>query len=471
MLFGLWPSSEEPETQKVPLPLQALDRCSVCDSQQKLRLCANCGEVRDIDVTTHDAQLTTVLPSGSTAQLNVRSWIGRRTKRFVVNKIAIRCRTDLTTYPSPGETDRIELRSFYPFLGLIVEQFHNSVALEGHPALNHIIVDGLKQIHQADGTSYTVISLGDQVSFNELVKKPKAWWPQYPSVVEGRRLRDRITREGNTLLINTAICIALLAELYTTTSDADAKRQDWQFEHRTRLTVKSCPIADFGVMAGSVNGPNIGRLAYYDTKNKSTTYGQDPNDHYWIYFTTLRGEVLYLDCGLYTLNPGDVVDADPYVADHLMERFTLIPAFLRDSTARKTMANIHTERGRTSVLKNTKILEALLRDQLKFEKENGQLYSQFMQEISGKEPTPRDKRLVTPFVQATRAQIRSNLLHGRWKDYPPEPTLVPDIYDLIRPPRAPSVKQSSTVFAGLEEVLKEIEENEARARTASSWWF
>ena len=316
-----------------------------------------------------------------------------------------------------------------------------------------------------------MISLGDKVSFDELVKKAKAWWPLYPSIIDARRLRDRITREGNTLLINTAICIALLAELYTTTSDAGAKRQDWQFDHRTRLTVRSCPIADFGIVAGSVSGPGIGRLAYYDTQTKSTTYGQDPNDHYWIYFTTLRGEVLYLDCGLYTLNPGDVLKADPYVADHLTERFTLIPAFLRDSIARKTMENIHTERSRTSVLKNAEILEALLRDQLKFEKENGELYSKFMQDISGKEPSPRDKRLVTPFVQATRAQIRSNLLHGRWKTYPSEPTLVPDIYDLIRPPRPSGVKQSRTVFAGLEEVLKEMEEKEARARRTSTWWF
>ena len=372
---------------------------------------------------------------------------------------------------TPGETDRIELHSFYPFLGLIIEQFHNSVALEGHPALNHIIVGGLKRIRQADGTFCTVVSLGDQVSFDELVKKARAWWPRYPSLIDARRLRDRISREGNTLLINTAICIALLAELYTTTSAAGAKRQDWQFDHRTRLTVRSCPIADFGIVAGSVSGHGIGRLAYYNTKTKSTTYGQDPNDHYWIYFTTLRGEVLYLDCGLYTLNPGDVLDADPYVADHLMERFTLIPAFLRDSAARKTMANIHTERSRTSVLKNPEILEALLRNQLKFEKENGVLYSNFIQRISGKEPSPRDKRLITPFVQATRAQIRSNLLHGRWKTYPQEPPLVPDIYDFIRPPRPIGVKQSRTVFAGLEEVLKEMEEKEARARRTSSWWF
>lgn len=302
------------------------------------------------------------------------------------------------------------------------------------------------------------------MSFDELVKKPEAWWPRYPSAIDARRLRDRITREGNTLLINTAICIALLAEFYTTTSDVAAKRQDWQFDHRTRLTVRSCPIADFGIMAGSVDGPGIGRLAYYDTTAKLTTHGQDPNEHYWIYFTTIRGEVLYLDCGLYSLSPGDVLKADPYVADHLTERFTLIPAFLRDSVARKTMPNIHTERSRTSVLKKTEFLEALMRNQRDFEKENGELYSQFMQEISGKEISARDKRLITPFVQVTRAQIRANLLNGRWKAYPPEPTLVPDMYDLIRPPPPSSAKQVNAVFAGWQEELKRIEEREARTR-------
>jgi len=382
----------------------------------------------------------------------------------VVSRITIGRPTVLTLgYLAPGETDRIELRSFYPFLGLIVEQFHNSVALEGHPALNRVLVGLPKRVRQADGTACTVISLGDPVSFDELVKKPEAWWPRYPSATDARRLRDRITREGNTLLINTAVCIALLAELYTTTSDTEAKRQDWQFDHRTRLTVGSCPIADFGIMAGSVSGPGIGQLAYYDTLTKSTTYGQDPKDHYWIYFTTIRGEVLYLDCGLYTLIPGDLLKADPYVADHLMQRFTLVPAFLRDSTARKTMANIHTERSRTSVLKNTDILEALMRNQREFEKENSELYSQLMQSISGKETSARDRRLVTPFVQVTRAQIRANLLNARWKAYPPEPTSVPDIYDLIRPPPPSGVKQVDMVFAGWKEELKKMEEREGRA--------
>ena len=58
MFFGLWsnpkPPPEEPIPEKVPLPLQALDRCSVCESERKVRLCANCGEVRDPDIVSGD---------------------------------------------------------------------------------------------------------------------------------------------------------------------------------------------------------------------------------------------------------------------------------------------------------------------------------------------------------------------------------------------------------------------------------
>ena len=58
MFFGLWsnpkPPPEEPIPEEVPLPLQALDRCSVCESERKVRLCANCGEVRDPDIVSGD---------------------------------------------------------------------------------------------------------------------------------------------------------------------------------------------------------------------------------------------------------------------------------------------------------------------------------------------------------------------------------------------------------------------------------
>ena len=46
MFFKFWSSPKELKPESVPLPLQALDGCSVCESQRKVKLCANCGEVR-----------------------------------------------------------------------------------------------------------------------------------------------------------------------------------------------------------------------------------------------------------------------------------------------------------------------------------------------------------------------------------------------------------------------------------------
>ena len=56
MFFGLWPRPppEVPMPERVPLPLQALDKCSVCESERKVRLCANCGEVRDSEIVLGD---------------------------------------------------------------------------------------------------------------------------------------------------------------------------------------------------------------------------------------------------------------------------------------------------------------------------------------------------------------------------------------------------------------------------------
>ena len=90
-----------------------------------------------------------VFRSGSSAQIDVRGWVGRPTRGFVVGGVVTSCSTGLILrHLIPGKTDRIELRSFYPFLGLIVEQFHNSVTLEGHPALSHTFVGSLKRPRQ-----------------------------------------------------------------------------------------------------------------------------------------------------------------------------------------------------------------------------------------------------------------------------------------------------------------------------------
>jgi len=72
MFFSLWSSPEEPQPERVPLPLQALDKCSICESQRKLRLCANCGEVRHPEITLGGHMFTAVPLSDFTAQIDVR---------------------------------------------------------------------------------------------------------------------------------------------------------------------------------------------------------------------------------------------------------------------------------------------------------------------------------------------------------------------------------------------------------------
>ena len=96
MFFSnFWSSPEETKPERVPLPLQALDRCSTCESQRKLRLCANCGEVRDPEIILGKHMLTTAL-SDFTARTDVKEKIGQHTRRSAVSGIAIGRRTTLT---------------------------------------------------------------------------------------------------------------------------------------------------------------------------------------------------------------------------------------------------------------------------------------------------------------------------------------------------------------------------------------
>jgi hypothetical protein len=127
------------------------------------------------------------------------------------------------------------------------------------------------------------VILGDQISSPPGTEE---WWPTTIPTVRSKLFR-RIVREGYVLPILTAVCIALLAEIYTTTSGSSAVGDSKQ--RRARLRYLSSPIADFGVAVGSARVINQDKLAYFRLSDGALIRGQDPDQHYWIYFTTVRG--------------------------------------------------------------------------------------------------------------------------------------------------------------------------------------
>lgn len=79
----------------------------------------------------------------------------------------------------------------------------------------------------------------------------------------------------------TCVAVALVAEMYTTSSEVSSDQNGKQTRgRRMRLQYGSSPIADFGIVAGKADVKRQDRLAYYNVVDHVFEMGQDPDDHY-----------------------------------------------------------------------------------------------------------------------------------------------------------------------------------------------
>jgi hypothetical protein len=298
---------------------------------------------------------------------------------------------------------------------------HEHKQLGMHPALTHAIVNspnpGSKAEVFPDGSSANLILLGDPILPTE--SNSSTWWPSAMNAnVRGKLLR-RIVREGSALSIVTSICLALLAEMYTTTALSAADSPNGEPERRTRLTYKSSPIADFGIVAGSFDVKSQDRLAYFSLSDMSFVRGQDPEDHYWIYFTTIRGEEILLDCAVFTFNMCTMVDAAPYRCRDLGE-IDFAPAFFRERSLNRHAPDTHTERTRVSVLRNAEMHRAVA---YPLEPLNDQLVCDLMERLAGRTMTTAEMKLVLKCYNMNCAALAINLETRAWVNWPAEPPL------------------------------------------------
>lgn len=274
-----------------------------------------------------------------------------------------------------------------------------------------------------NGYKSKIVMLGDKKPIEYLHASPKTWWPLAQSESVASKLHRRIGRGGNLLPITTAVCIALLSEIYTTTSGPDAKPHPAQHPKRVRLKYRSSPIADFGIAVGSADVKNQDRLAFWTLEDNSVRIDQDPREHYWIYFTTLRGETLYLDCGLFTFDMCMMVGTQPYLSPELHNMFPWAPAFFRDTILRHNAPPIEHERRRVSVLRNETLHQAVMHSTEGYDDEDCDIFSNFMQEVAAKKPTEKDDLFLGTFAVMAGVHIRQNLRSGGWKNFPTEPPM------------------------------------------------
>lgn len=330
--------------------------------------------------------------------------------------------TDRVSQGMQGKTDKIELASFYPLLACLVEKSHIHPDKPVHSALLHQIVNSPNPncvpVRFLDGWAGKPVILGEPISSSPGTEE---WWPTSISPMVRCKLLRRILREGYVLPILTAVCIAVLAEIYTTTSGSSAAGNSEQ--RRARLRYKSSPIADFGIAMGSAEVTDQDKLAYFHLSDGTLLRGQDPDRHYWIYFTTVRGEEIILDCAMFTFNMCTMVNGTQAYLPQLAPVSSFAPAFFRDRVYRADTPELHAERKRLSVLRNEAFHQAIIRSTEGFSKNDMRVFRKYMEDLSGKSCTQKDEELLATYALSNCNVIGAVLEDSRWRKFPPAPEI------------------------------------------------
>jgi hypothetical protein len=244
----------------------------------------------------------------------------------------------------------------------------------------------------ADNSAAKLILLGEPIALPDIMED-KRWWPTAASREVCMKLFRRIGREGYLLPILTSLCIGLLAEMYTTTAVSVSDSPDGDFRRRVRLQYHSSPISDFGIARATAEVKDQDKLAYFNFSDNTFEKGQDPKDHYLLYFTTIRGEEFILDLGMFTFNFCLMVLLEPYKFDFLPP-MPYAPAYFRDRTLVRNAPDLFDIGERFSVLRNEALHSAVEHSADQFRGVDAQAISEFMENIMGRRCTAPEKDLV-----------------------------------------------------------------------------
>ncbi|KAG9015686.1 hypothetical protein FRB90_004438 [Tulasnella sp. 427] len=246
----------------------------------------------------------------------------------------------------------VDLETVYPFLASLGYLCRSLGVMKAHPGLTHRITNspnpGVALPEPIPGSNdpedqAIIVRLGAPVSPQALITS--TWWPTALSDPVRSKMRRRITFDGQDFHLHWVVCFALIDAFYT--------------EQKLRLKYKSHPIADFGLAHGKFRVTSQDRLAYI-LPDGTVQRGQDPDDHWWIYFTTMKGEELILDLGVYTWNMAMFIKTAPYVSEPLH----MAPAVFFNRQLNRNVPQIttelYTEAERLSVLKDKDMASAIL---------------------------------------------------------------------------------------------------------------
>ena len=238
----------------------------------------------------------------------------------------------------------------------------------------------------------------------------------------------RIIAEGHLLPIVFATTLALVGEMYTTTAVPLSQKSEWQFtgRRRVRLQYNKMPISDIGIAKGTCTRVTAqDRLCYYNIETDEFLMGQDPTDHYWIYFTTVDGRENFLDCGMFTFNVSRVVNIDDYKSPGLPP-VGFAPSFFYTREIERLLPTVAGGIGwkpdrRFSILRNEELDNCIRRREEYCRCHDMPVLLEWLDKIAGRTCTSWEKDLFLTFMETTPLLFRYNLKGRYYLKFPKEP--------------------------------------------------
>ncbi|KAJ3557672.1 hypothetical protein NP233_g11681 [Leucocoprinus birnbaumii] len=283
-----------------------------------------------------------------------------------------------------------------------------------------------------NGISTNFVLLGEPIRLDQVGST--GWWPSAISEQMRRKLFMRIMREGHSVPILLSICFALMAEMYTTTYDPDmvatsnSGGDQFSRNKRFRLQCEGNTITDFGICKGAAEVKPQDTFGYLmdspdDPARVDFLRGQDPKDHYWIYFKTLREEFI-LDPCMFTFNMAMIVHGSAYWPRHFASfpRLSELAGIFISRDFRQTIPKMHYEKQRFSILHH-KALQSIVRSEEEFQDLDRKILIAFMERVVGRTTNEVERNLLVSWTTVNRRMWISNLLHKEYLGYPSTPPI------------------------------------------------
>ena len=386
--------------------------------------------------------------------------------------------------PLPAQTQQINLKTFYPFIAYMFDSLrrlaptqerNNTVYPDPfieemflklgrrinpdpgaglHPALKHKILrapmPGSRRATSTESSLHHTIVLGEkydlQISDLPNLQKLPSWWKGHKTL-EGMQMFLHVIRENYIFEVTVAISLLLLSEICSTHMARSSGKPGgpcWEPRECFRLEYGHSPVSDFGICRGRIQGKanRVQTWTYYNPKAASRTTVLDPNQHYWLYFRTIKGEELILDCCACPYGMEGCVDASPCLKK-LPSQFrdcgsARTPAYFYASQRPEECPNSHAliEEKRFSVMQNSTLYGALGWDLFGGRnKKQHEIIRNFMEDVQGTPSTSSQEDRVRDYRTFGALMLGQVLIGKNWKEWEKPVTYTRDESLDVRNPR------------------------------------